>query len=455
MKKKIVAKISRKDLEKIAQQIAPAPVKTPTKTPTPSKPGRQNPFKPPQPLIMPKPKARRSNLPMPVDESPVVPSLASEMKRLLKVAQVYEHDTHKSGRDFWENMPEDHPFFQNPIFAVYGKQLTKENYDDIMTKMREKGGQIYNQQSLMGLMREVMSLLQQIENIEKNHREELVEAAKDITCEYWGIDRDMLKADIGEQPEQSGEDEETESAEINPRLRDEINKRLIMNTMTQGSALNAMHTVHYLVKDKLDAISPELTEIYTRLSGLVTHHYYIIDIKAVVEAFEQMGGVEQAGLGWSHVEYQDGEPVVVAQGKCFPVLCQELFKGVMELLSLHGIPEDLSAEELKTIYQNADRLQDEPWIIMIGPALWRKFLAVVPKGVKLAEVISQFAKETPENVYRIISQVIQRPEAAKQLLEKYRIIEEDVAPEWEGEAEWTEQGESKDDIDPNIPEEER
>jgi len=195
-----------------------------------------------------------------------------------------------------------------------------------------------------------------------------------------------------------------------------------------------------------------LTELYTRLSGLVTHHYYIIDIKAVVEAFEQMGGVEQAGLGWSHVEYQDGEPVVVAQGKCFPVLCQELFKGVMELLSLHGIPDDLSAEELKTVYKNSDRLQDEPWIIMIGPALWRKFLSVVPKGVKLAEVISQFAKETPENVYRIVSQIIQRPEAAKQLLEKYRIIEEDVAPEWKGEAEWTE---LKDDIDPNIPEEER
>ncbi len=49
-------------------------------------------------------------------------------------------------------------------------------------------------------------------------------------------------------------------------LQDEINKRLTLNLLIQGSAQHAFLTSHYLVRDELDAIKPGLVRLYDQLA---------------------------------------------------------------------------------------------------------------------------------------------------------------------------------------------
>ena len=49
-------------------------------------------------------------------------------------------------------------------------------------------------------------------------------------------------------------------------LQDEINKRLTLNLLIQGSAQHAFLTSHYLVRDELAAINPDLLRLYDQIA---------------------------------------------------------------------------------------------------------------------------------------------------------------------------------------------
>jgi hypothetical protein len=65
-----------------------------------------------------------------------------------------------------------------------------------------------------------------------------------------------------------------------------------------------------------------------------------------------------------------------AQAMVFPVLIHELVKGVMELLSAHGLPKDKKIA--KYAIDKADILPLENWDMRIGPALFEKFTNCIP-----------------------------------------------------------------------------
>ena len=421
MKKIKISKKQWNALSKKAQVTAPAPTKTPVKTPsTPTRePARRTPFNPPRPKVDPAPKAKEKD---PIAEDN---TFAGTIDSLVRLAKAYEEGAVEPVRNFWDNIPQDHPFSQNEILKEYGQNLSREGYDHIVKKMEEGGEREPANTSVA--MTEAMQVIRKILQLEAQHAEDLIEEAKNITVQVWGIEKSQLDAILGQKAEEGGEQgeqggqedeqEEVPEVEINPNIRSEINKRIIMNTMTQGSALHAMQSVHHLVAEKINQISPELLKLYTRLSNITTHHYYTLDIPAVIKMMK--GKLKDAAIGWSHVDFKEATPKVVAQGICFPVLCQELFKGVMELLSMHGINQNLSEQELKTVYKHADRLEDEPWLIMVGPALWRKFLNVIPKDANMSELIMKLSQETPQELNKIVKAIVQNPNLAKQYLQKH------------------------------------
>jgi len=463
-KKELIASLQRVTSIKKQSQAAPvkAPTKAPTKTPTEKpaeKPGKQNPFNPPRPKITPKPKAKKKLEKTEEDDI----TFAGAIDSFVRIAQTYEEGALAPVRNFWQNIPQEHPFSKNPILSEYGHTLSGEGYDYLVNRMKEGGGQIPT--DMVQASQEVQQLMQKIFQLEANHEAELVQKAKEITAQVWGIDEAQLEAEINQKPEEGGEEgggEEglTEEVPITPELQEEINKRIMTNTLTQGSAVHAMYSVHHLVADAINAISPELLDAYTRLSGIATHQYYIIDIPAIIKAMQAQ--LKDAAVGWSHVEFGDEngeeggeeggggnapEPKVVASGICLPILCQELFKGVMEMLSVHGINQNLSKEELYTVLNHADKLEDEPWLITVGPALWRKFLEVMPHEISLSEMMMKFNQETPDRVNKIIRAVIQNPDAARKYFSGLQEPEEiEQAPMWQ-EQEDVEEPEGDDDMD--------
>ena len=416
------------------QSPTKAPVKTPVKSPDKVPTERpKGPFQPPRPKVLPNPKGiRQEETKEELEEDNI---FESELKKhLLKLqengkikkvaAKPYEKGAHPTVQDFWMNIPKDHPFRQHPILSEYGHNLSMEGYDYITKKT-----DLPKKESPIGLqetMNEIRGLLQKIIQLESKHEEELIEEAKNITAEIWGIDKSMLDGFLGmkkEEDQGDSQEEEEEGKEVDiaitPVLREEINKRITMNALTHGSSLHAMDSVHYLVAEKLRKISPDLINLYTRLSSLVTQHYYILNIPAIIAAYKNLSNLSAAGIGWSHIEYKEDRPKVVANGVVFPVLCQEFFKGVMELLSFHGISQNLSEAELGVVYKHADRLEDEPWLETVGPALWRKFLSVIPKDISLSDIVMKLNQQSSKQMNIIIKNVIQNPNQARQLLLKF------------------------------------
>jgi hypothetical protein len=58
------------------------------------------------------------------------------------------------------------------------------------------------------------------------------------------------------------------------KLRDEINKRFTLNWLIQGAAQHAGMTFHYLVRDELDAIDPELVHLYDQYALINLLQYW-------------------------------------------------------------------------------------------------------------------------------------------------------------------------------------
>ena len=107
---------------------------------------------------------------------------------------------------------------------------------------------------------------------------------------------------------------------------------------------------------------------------------------------------------------------VDAKAMTFPVLVQELIKGGMELLTLPALAS-LSDQEYKEVTEVTDKIELEPFLIQVGPELWRKFLAVRPKAANLPKLISDLSKMQPDALQHVIKALIEDPAWAAELLE--------------------------------------
>jgi hypothetical protein len=139
--------------------------------------------------------------------------------------------------------------------------------------------------------------------------------------------------------------------------------------------------------------------------------YWLIDIPAM---FAMLGMSAVGSANVNHDEEND-DYKIDARGVVFPVLAQEMSKGVAELLSYHGL-ENLSLEETEQVLSHADDIRHEPYLIQVGPELWRQFLKVKPKGVSLADVVAALAVQEPDHLHKIITAVIDSPAEASSLL---------------------------------------
>jgi hypothetical protein len=372
----------------------------------------------------------------------------------MKKTANYDEVAHPAVRNFWQNPPADHPFSQHPLLRQYGDTLSRAAYAYIAERA-ERAGEDLSQMEMMQAGMRVQQVFMQIMQMERAHAPQLIELAKDITVQIWGVPRQMLEGEITDNVDMGDEDggemdepeEPPQLLEITPELRDQINKRLTLNTMTQGSAVHAYQSMHHLVDQRINAISPQLLQLYNSLTSVSTGIYWMVDVQQMMAGGgaqaagnervvpvneppievgdaqeapervdapgeEQPEGDQGAGGGQENQQYK-----IEAKAVCFPILCQEFSKGVMEYLSLrHGGLQQLQDAELRTIYRHADRRKDEPWLIQVGPELWRRFLAVLPQGMPLAKIVAALAKKSPATVHAILNAVITNPQNAQRFI---------------------------------------
>lgn len=117
--------------------------------------------------------------------------------------------------------------------------------------------------------------------------------------------------------------------------------------------------------------------------------------------------IRMAVAGYSCVERRDGRLVVIARATLWTLLVHELSKGVAELICLRGM-NDWRDESYAAAVDAADRLEEETWLMQAGAELWRRLLAVIPRGVTPAVALAHIAELPADRLERLMIAVATR-----------------------------------------------
>jgi len=339
----------------------------------------------------------------------------------------------------------EHPYANNPAFPKqpgpgsyppapehpqpggrvqnYAELVASDQYKRIVAKMAQALNvpvQRISRQNAMPLMMQMQQALQQAMQWEAEHTEELTHMAVDLVLdfpEFAGMreayENDTLRitATLG-QPVETGdmnveppEPEEAEQAELQvaqiaQELDLEKEKRRFINMMTQGAAINKNHA-YLLIRDRLNEINPQLVSAYAIAMSVGEWMYWVMpdaQLKAAMGAGEGAGGKARFEVD------DDGVPHIYAEAIVFPVLIQELVKGLMDALAYFARQQEgTDPETQQHVLNQTDTMGNEVWDIMLGPPVWRQILRMIgPENQDLLRFIySEIGKQPAREFSRI------------------------------------------------------
>tara|TARA_R110001592_G_scaffold104645_2_gene294350 strand:+ start:6519 stop:9326 length:2808 start_codon:yes stop_codon:yes gene_type:complete len=360
----------------------------------------------------------------------IITKLAENKLKLQEVPIDYEDRPERINPDIERKLAtQDTPFGKdNPAFPKVGEEEVYSNYEELIASKRFKDvvdtfkrytgveGNATDMRNLQGLQGMMMQSLQNTLRIEGSNKERLEELAIEIVTKDLNVPEGALQFDVEitgmkklskddmKQKPKDKEDSlemEEETLEHIEELDLEVSKRRFINSMMQGSAKKALYLYH-MVSDELNEIDPTLMNLYGVVISANDLMYWILP--------DMMGGGGEGEgaqvFGKEKIDLSTTPPTVVAKGMTFPVLVHELHKGVMEYLSLHGLPGD--KELRQKVMDKTDFLEDEMWDLRLGPGLWERFI----------DAIGADDFDVKNHLY---SEIIQMP--AKQFLEFMKEIQ--------------------------------
>lgn len=223
------------------------------------------------------------------------------------------------------------------------------------------------------IMREMMPLLGETMSLESKHIKKLEELAERIIREEYDMGEDVVEIKAELTPSINMEGTKKNPTPVQSKIQfenhasmadanKEVYRRRFINAMIQGAAKKCNHMFH-MYDDELSDIDPKLANKYSKLMSAADYMYYVIP--------KMENGVNGGVVRVQFPTKENPKAVIHAQAMAFPVLIHELVKGVMELISAHGLPKD--KEMAQYVIDKADFLAAEPWDMRLGPALWGRF----------------------------------------------------------------------------------
>lgn len=316
--------------------------------------------------------------------------------------------------------------------------LASERYKQVVQTLRRYLGPtaptLSGQNSVFQLQGLLISTHRHILNVERDHKDELVQLAIEIVMEEMGLvegdvdfdadivsqndispegfnmnnpnDRNAPSGDELNLDDEEDEDDvnfdDEETAEEEVALFNEIEalnlenaKRRMINAIIQGASKRG-HYMFHNVSERLRQITgdPTLIEKYGILMSINDLAYWQMTDELINSGLQQaIAGKtkvkksdnqdDENGFGDEGEEQRPKEGVkqtIYARGINFPVLVHELIKGTMELLSKHG--KSTMHDQVKS---QEDLFKKEIWDIRLGPAIWDRLRSQMPEDILVDE----------------------------------------------------------------------
>lgn len=294
-----------------------------------------------------------------------------------------------------------HPLGGHPAYPEHqpGPGAHTTNYEEVLAsrqwqKILQKGQQYLGvpltRQALGTIQTKLVGAMNLIAQAEATHKEELEALAIELVFELaefksakkeYEANRIAIDAELTDAPSMEGgmtsddpEAQEPLSQERTPAekvwIEKMIQRRHFTNAIIQGSAVSNNYLFE-LGGQALDRIHPQLRKAYGILMVATEIGYWMFPQSQVIA-----GAKAELQVGSTRIEAsEDGQtPKVTAQAKHFPVLIQEIIKGLTEMASSPGLPRD--AADRQEVLRKADLVDMEAWHMILGPQLWDQFVAI-------------------------------------------------------------------------------
>ena len=276
------------------------------------------------------------------------------------------------------------------------------------------------------LMMQMMPMVHETMALEAKHKKDLEKLAEKMIREEYDMPEDIveIKTKLSpnimlegtkKHPKPKSNDYQFESHEDMVNAKGEVYKRRFLNAMIQGAAKKTNHMFH-MVDDELTNMDPRLLNRYSKVMSAADYMYYVIP--------KMDNGINGGVVKVTFPTAENPKAVIEAEAMIFPVLIHELVKGVMELLSAHGLPKDKKLGDY--VVDKADFLAAEPWDMRIGPALWDRFTDCVDsddfhlKHQLYMELASMPVKEFNENMREILAGTNKGKKVVKEIMDSVK-----------------------------------
>lgn len=160
-------------------------------------------------------------------------------------------------------------------------------------------------------------------------------------------------------------------------LTDEIYKRRMLNCLVSGASLYYMKNFKPYFQ-KIFEIDPDLPSLYKKILSLNDVLLYINK-----DSFNENNN--DGGKVDVFISSEDNMVTIKAEGILFPILLNELIKGLLELSISHGLPTE--RDKAMYVIGKSDFKLAEIWDMRIGCPLWGNIVSTIEELGYSAEEI--------------------------------------------------------------------
>ena len=295
--------------------------------------------------------------------------------------------------------------------------LLKERYNEVCDAIDDIGLESLDEDYLMSELSSLVTKCKELETPVRDALEKICENAlnklfaipeESINMTFKLVDRVKFKSPIRMRPESS------DSLKYNFRdiadidlSNKAIGKRRFIDALIQGASY-IYANVEGLYIDDIDRINPELPRLYRKIR--IINDFLLFTKKEEMSDDKPM----QGSYVETHLGIDDAKTTIKAQGIIFPLLFHEAIKGLFELFSAHGLPQD--REKAQYIIRKADFVLAEPWDLRLGVGLWSMIFGGVEDTNMIPYMFTSFVKIPTDEFNLSVKEILSNTEKGNEII---------------------------------------
>lgn len=156
-------------------------------------------------------------------------------------------------------------------------------------------------------------------------------------------------------------------------------KRKLIDAIIVGASMDVSKRLMKKCIGDIFELDESLPHLYSKIMKINDYLIFSSNFSITDDSHKQ-GGYVEVRLG-----DDTRSTKITASGIIFPILLQECVKGLMELWSSNGLPEN--PNDAEAAINKADALENDPWYMRIGPQMWGR---IKKHGVEIDEYFPTF-----------------------------------------------------------------